>query len=135
MRRLLLIVTVTACSVFGIAGGAHAAFTPNGVEYHPLTFPVQEAVHYSDDFGGARHHPGNDLMGQKLMHELAANDGTITFARADSSGHSGNMLILTGTDGWKYWYIHINNDTPGHRRRQQSRGSGGSHPASRRACT
>jgi hypothetical protein len=70
-------------------------------------------VSYFDDFGGARQHPGNDLMGAKLDHELAANDGTITFARADSSGHSGNMLILTGTDGWKYWYIHINNDTPG----------------------
>ncbi len=35
-------------------------------------------------------------MGVKLDHELAANDGTITFARDDSSGHSGNMLILTG---------------------------------------
>ena len=23
------------------------------------------------------------------------------------------MLELTGTDGWNYWYIHINNDTPG----------------------
>jgi hypothetical protein len=74
---------------------------------------VQEPVHYTDDFGGPRNHPGNDLMGAKLDHELAANDGTITFARGDSSGHSGNMLILTGTDGWKYWYIHINNDDPG----------------------
>ena len=52
-------------------------------------------------------------MGKKLLHELAANDGTITFVRGDSSGTSGNMLILTGTDGWKYWYLHINNDTPG----------------------
>ena len=92
---------------------AGAAFTPNGTEYHPLTFPVVEPVHYFDDFGGVRKHPGNDLMGAKLDHELAANDGTITFVRGDSSGHSGNMLILTGTDGWKYWYIHINNDTPG----------------------
>ncbi|HWS47888.1 MAG TPA: M23 family metallopeptidase, partial [Acidimicrobiia bacterium] len=64
-------------------------------------------------FGGVRHHPGNDLMGAKLDHLVAANDGTITFVRGDSSGHSGNMLILTGTDGWKYWYLHINNDTPG----------------------
>src|SRR4051794_26472418 len=80
VRRLFLIVTVALGTVFGIAGGAHAAFTPNGVEYHPLTFPVQEAVHYTDDFGGARHHPGNDLMGRRLLHELAANDGTITFA-------------------------------------------------------
>jgi hypothetical protein len=92
---------------------APAALTPAGAEYRKLTFPVREHVTYTDDFGGARQHPGNDLMGKKLMHELAANNGTITFVRADSSGHSGNMLILTGTDGWKYWYIHINNDTPG----------------------
>jgi hypothetical protein len=92
---------------------AHAALTPNGTEYHPLRFPVQETVSYYDDFGGARQHPGNDLMGDKLDHLLAANDGTITFLRTDASGNSGNMAILTGTDGWAYWYIHVNNDTPG----------------------
>jgi hypothetical protein len=92
---------------------ARAALTPAGAEYRKLTFPVKEAVSYTDDFGGVRNHPGNDLMGKKLDHELAANSGTITFVRADSSGTSGNMLILTGDDGWKYWYIHINNDTPG----------------------
>ena len=112
-RSILVCLAVTAAIVAGAAPSAHAAFTPNGTEYHPLTFPVRETVHYTDDFGGPRNHPGNDLMGAKLDHELAANDGTITFVRGDSSGHSGNMLILTGTDGWKYWYIHINNDTPG----------------------
>src|SRR5262245_1893681 len=112
MRRFVLaIVLVTTLAVAMPA--AHADFTPNGTEYHPLSFPVLEHVTYTDDFGGVRHHPGNDLMGAKLDHGLAANDGTITFVRADSSGHSGNMLILTATDGWKYWYIHINNDTPG----------------------
>jgi hypothetical protein len=40
-----------------------------------MQFPVVETVSYYDDFGGPRHHPGNDLMGQKLFHELAANDG------------------------------------------------------------
>lgn len=114
MLHRVLVVAVAITAVFvSVAPSAHAAFTPNGTEYHPLTFPVRETVHYTDDFGGPRQHPGNDLMGVKLDHELAANDGTITFARDDSSGHSGNMLILTGTDGWKYWYIHINNDTPG----------------------
>ena len=111
--RLLIVAVALAALFVAAAGAAHAEVTPNGTAYHPLTFPVRETVHYSDDFGGVRQHPGNDLMGVKLDHELAANDGTITFARDDSSGHSGNMLILTGTDGWKYWYIHINNDTPG----------------------
>ncbi|HEV7525531.1 MAG TPA: M23 family metallopeptidase [Acidimicrobiia bacterium] len=113
IQRVFVVALSAAMLVVGASSTAGAAFTPNHTEYHPLTFPVVEPVHYFDDFGGVRHHPGNDLMGAKLDHELAANDGTITFARNDSSGHSGNMLILTGTDGWKYWYIHINNDTPG----------------------
>src|SRR5262245_33033962 len=112
MRRFVLAIVLVTTSAVAMPA-AHADSTPNGTEYHPLAFPVLEHVTYTDDFGGVRHHPGNDLMGAKLDHGLAANDGTITFVRADSSGHSGNMLILTGTDGWKYWYIHINNDTPG----------------------
>jgi hypothetical protein len=113
LHRVFVVAFAALALVLAAAPGAHAALTPNGTEYHPLTFPVTETVHYTDDFGGPRDHPGNDLMGAKLDHELAANDGTITFARDDSSGHSGNMLILTVTDGWKYWYIHINNDAPG----------------------
>jgi hypothetical protein len=92
-RTLAIVLLVVGCVVW-LAGGArpaHALFTPNGVEWHPLTFPVQEAVTFTDDFGGPRNHPGNDLMGAKLDHEVAANDGTITFVRGDSSGHSGNL--------------------------------------------
>ena len=47
------------------------------------------------------------------MHELAANDGTIAWVHSNTAGTAGNMLELTGDDGWEYWYIHINNDTPG----------------------
>jgi hypothetical protein len=47
------------------------------------------------------------------MHEVAANNGTIAWAHLDNTGTAGNMLQLTGDDGWVYWYIHINNDTPG----------------------
>jgi hypothetical protein len=112
-HRIGVVAVAVVALIVAASSSAGAAFTPNHTEYHALTFPVRETVHFFDDFGGVRDHPGNDLMGKKLDHELAANAGTITFARDDSSGHSGNMLILTGTDGWKYWYIHINNDTPG----------------------
>jgi peptidase M23-like protein len=100
------------------ATGAVASRTPDGTEYRRITFPVAGAVHYVDDFGDcrdgcARHHEGNDLMGAKLMHEVAAAAGRVTFVRADASGSSGNMLEIEDADGWTYVYIHINNDTPG----------------------
>jgi peptidase M23-like protein len=116
--RALIAAAITAAALATTAAPAHAERTPTGVLYHHITFPVAGTVHYSDDFGDCRegctrHHMGNDLLGAKLMHEVAASDGTIAWVHADNTGTAGNMLQLTGNDGWVYWYIHINNDTPG----------------------
>jgi murein DD-endopeptidase MepM/ murein hydrolase activator NlpD len=116
--RALIAAAITAAALATTAAPAHAERTPTGVLYHHITFPVAATVHYSDDFGDCRegctrHHMGNDLLGAKLMHEVAASAGTIAWVHADNTGTAGNMLQLTGDDGWVYWYIHINNDTPG----------------------
>jgi len=71
-RRALVVAVAAVALLVAASTSAGADLTPNGTEYHPLTFPVREPVHYFDDFGGARRHPGNDLMGTKLEHELAA---------------------------------------------------------------
>jgi len=118
IRRALTAAAVTATLLGSIGAPAHAERTPTGVTFHRITFPVAGKVSYSDDFGDCRagctrHHMGNDLLGAKLMHEVAASDGTIAWVHADNTGTAGNMLQLTGADGWVYWYIHINNDTPG----------------------
>jgi hypothetical protein len=52
-------------------------------------------------------------MAPKMTPLVAATDGEVSWMRWDNAGNSGNMLILTDDDGWEYWYIHINNDTPG----------------------
>jgi hypothetical protein len=78
-----------------------------------MHFPVEGTVSYRDDFGEPRDghtHQGNDLMGAKLQRELAAADSVVTYWKHEAAG---NMLILTDAEGWTYWYIHINNDTPG----------------------
>jgi hypothetical protein len=116
--RAAACILAAAGLVVGLGGPAGAERTPTGVQYHRITFPVDGTVHYTDDFGDCRegctrHHEGNDLLGAKLMHEVAAGNGTIAWAHMDNSGTAGNMLSLVGDDGWEYWYIHINNDTPG----------------------
>lgn len=88
-----------------------------GAEFRRIHFPVAEAVSFSDDYGdprsGGRAHEGNDLMGKKMQHLLATVDGTIKLARIDTAGNAGNMLTLIDDEGWRYSYIHLNNDSPG----------------------
>lgn len=82
-----------------------------------LTFPVDGTVRYGDDFGDcrgsgcSRRHQGIDLLGTKLQPLLAAATGTITWARFDA--RVGNTFVITDAEGWEYWYVHVNNDTPG----------------------
>ena len=113
MHRVLVMAAAVGALVIASSATAHAAFTPNHTEYHVLTFPVREPVSYWNDFAGPRDHHGNDLMGKRLYHLLAADSGTIEWTRTDPTRRSGNMLSLKANDGWTYWYIHINNDTPG----------------------
>jgi len=85
----------------------------------PIHFPVEGSVNYRDDFGEPRAghtHQGNDLMGYKLQRLLAAHDAVVSYVKTDGAGadaNGGNMLILRDSEGWQYWYIHVNNDTPG----------------------
>jgi hypothetical protein len=94
--------------------GAVASAAPAAAEdVRAITFPVYGRVSYTDDFGAPRaqgSHQGNDIMGSKLMPELAAHDATVKWLRVDDRG---NLLVLRDAEGWEYWYIHINNDTPG----------------------
>lgn len=85
-----------------------------------LTFPVEGPVTYSDTFGAcrsgcSRSHEGTDIMGDKLQRLLAANDATVTWLRdtATPDGSRSNILVLEDSAGWEYWYIHVNNDSPG----------------------
>ncbi len=80
-----------------------------------ITFPVIGAVSYSDDFGAPRvghTHEGNDLMGKKLMPLVATVDGTVAYVNYPE-GIWGYSIGLRDAEGYRYNYLHINNDNPG----------------------
>ncbi|MDQ1439301.1 MAG: hypothetical protein QOK43_2930 [Acidimicrobiaceae bacterium] len=113
-RRLLTLIAFLA--LFALPGLHHPGAAQADPAYREIHFPVEGAVSFSDDFGAPRvghTHEGNDLMGKKLQHLLATTDGTVTYAKTDTTGTSGNMLTIRDADGWSYRYMHINNDTPG----------------------
>ena len=63
--------------------------------------------------GCARRHQGTDMIGVRMQPLLAAVDGTVTPIRYENAGTAGNVITITGADGWYYNYFHVNNDTPG----------------------
>lgn len=84
----------------------------------PLTlfFPFRGGAVFSDDFGdarsGGRFHEANDLMAPKMTPILAARGGTVISTPLTEPSY-GYILSIAGDDGYKYNYLHINNDTPG----------------------
>ena len=84
----------------------------------PMRFPVRGEVEYTDTFGAcrgvdcSRRHMGNDLFGPKLRPLVAAQTGRVTWLRTDASGTAGNGVGITDAEGWRYLYLHVNNDTP-----------------------
>jgi putative cell wall-binding protein len=117
VRRLLLSVVLSALALGSTVGVAHAEDTVvDHGPLHPMVFPVIGNVSYTDTFGaprsGGRTHEGQDLMGHKMQELAAAADGRISAVKQGGT-LSGNMVVLEGDDGWTYWYIHLNNDTPG----------------------
>ena len=96
-----------------LAGAEASATTPE------IVFPVVGPVTYTDTWGAcrgsgcSRGHKGVDIFGHKLAPLVAAEDGVITFVRQSAMSISGNTVIIRSDSGWRYLYIHLNNDAPG----------------------
>ncbi|HZI37528.1 MAG TPA: M23 family metallopeptidase, partial [Acidimicrobiia bacterium] len=120
IHRLALGIATLALVAHGATGPARAAVDPNDptVVVRRITVPIQGSFSYRDDFGDPRGsggtHEGNDLMTPKGRPLLAVTDATVRRIFIDNGiASQGNMLVLRDSEGWEYWYIHINNDTPG----------------------
>src|SRR3954469_20292383 len=115
-RSSRCLAVLAAAVVFAVPAVARADYgNPAAVgPLHPMVFPVLGGGSFADTFGAPRtghSHEGQDLMGPKMTPLVAAVDGTVTFITETQPSY-GYMLVLTGTDGWSYHYLHINNDTP-----------------------
>ncbi len=82
----------------------------------PIVFPLEKRVTVLHDYLAPRvgHlHQGTDLMAPKMTREMAAVGGIVTLRVSSYNGLPSYSLWLAGDDGHGYFYIHINNDTPG----------------------
>ena len=82
-----------------------------------MIFPVDGEARYSNTFGAcrsgcSRRHEGIDMMAAKMTPIVAVAAGTVGWMHNEQGGKCCAMS-LNHDDGWRTWYIHMNNDTPG----------------------
>jgi hypothetical protein len=95
------------------AANDHAALVA-ATEY-PILFPVGASHSYSDSWGAPRSegrtHKGTDIFAEKGAPVLAAADGRVV--RISNGVRAGRYIVLEHDGGWRSYYLHLNNDTPG----------------------
>ena len=102
-----------------VDGWASSALTPAAI--CDILFPLETRFPFDDTFAAPRAsgpHNANDLMAPKMTPILAVVDGTVDWLNLTGKLSSYNNLpyyniLLRGDDGNDYFYIHLNNDTPG----------------------
>ncbi len=80
-----------------------------------IDFPVLGGGSYSNDYGAPRvghTHQGIDIFASKLTPLVAAQDGVVQSVQYPEPSY-GWFISIAGDDGYDYWYLHINNDSPG----------------------
>jgi len=124
MNRRLLLASIVIATVLapGLVSAApyfdfnwhdEPSIVPTGSP--DIVFPVSGGATFSDDFNDARGsgvHEGNDLMAPKMTPIIAARGGRVSSAPTTQPSY-GYIISIAGDDGYKYSYLHINNDTPG----------------------
>lgn len=119
-RRLAFPLLLAVLSTLLIAGPASAMTAE-------IWFPVQitDGVVHHDNYGDcrsgcSRSHKGNDIMAPQMTEVYAAESGYIrrAYGGDDRSCLDGGYcestgFLIYGDDGNSYFYLHLNNDTPG----------------------
>jgi hypothetical protein len=112
----------------GMAEGSHRSSYASGPVHefgemvtYPLVFPLEGSWGFSDWFWaprGSNVHHGQDIMAPRWTPVLAVADGVIhsvNYSRNPDTIDPNRCctLILEHDDGWRSWYLHLNNDSAG----------------------
>jgi len=112
-RRITRVIVVVAMIWAGMVSGAAAQETES-VDVSPMVFPVAGDARYSDSFGAPRSegrtHQGTDIFAAKGTPVVAVGPGTVV--RITVGERAGRYIVVEHPDGWRSYYLHLNNDTP-----------------------
>jgi murein DD-endopeptidase MepM/ murein hydrolase activator NlpD len=99
--------TVEYNRILGLIAAQSGGKPPAGA--NGMVFPVQGPHYYSDTWhaprSGGRLHMGTDIMSPRGTRVVAVSSG---IARPHWNSLGGKSITLTGSNGWTYYYAHLN---------------------------
>ncbi|MEE8602259.1 M23 family metallopeptidase [Euzebya tangerina] len=125
LRRALIVAATAVCLVVPASVSAAPQVqsdSPAESGGPPILFPVDTPItEMIDSWGfprsGGRRHVGTDIMAPQMTPIRAAMGGEVIRAHGeecqDGIPCSSYTLAIAGDDGRGYFYVHLNNDTPG----------------------
>ena len=124
LARILTIALALLLAADLLTGGSGASARTVAATHDGdgIWFPVETPVRsYRDSWGaprsGGRSHTGVDILAPQMHEVYAAQAGTIIKAKGEDCAPgtpcSSFYLAVAGDDGRGYFYVHLNNDTPG----------------------
>ena len=114
MRKILCALSILSLA-FPLAGPVFAQIDGTVVT-RSIFFSSDSTLSIDDNFGdgrsGGRLHEGIDIMGSKMLPLYAAVDGRVRHLNIPEESW-GYAIVLEDDDGYRYHYLHVNNDSPG----------------------
>ena len=113
---ITLVISAFAASAAGAEDPSTGWDEATGI--YKMIFPVAGDTDYDDTWGACRgpgcrrRHEGTDIMADKMVPIVAVAAGTVGWILDEQGGRCCAMAV-NHDDGWRTWYIHMNNDTPG----------------------
>ncbi len=111
-QRILFHTVSIVTGIFLLASNSQVALAD---DIRDMIFPVIGQTNFSDSFGAPRvghTHQGIDVFGKKMQQLVAVTNGRLSYVPFPEPSY-GYGIFLRGDDGYEYWYLHLNNDTPG----------------------
>ncbi len=113
--RSTAVFVMTASLVVGLLAPAAAESANVLASEYDIVFPVAAPYNYSDSWGaprsGGRTHQGIDIFAAKGTPVVAVADGTVT--KVSIGERAGRYIVVRHNGGWRSYYLHLDNDTPG----------------------
>ena len=112
----MIVLMIKQLGIITIAGLVATSGVPAAqADTADYAFPIIGSSSFTNDFDAPRSngkHQATDIFANKMQKVVSRTEGTVTFVGYPQPNW-GFAVFVRADNGYTYWYLHMNNDSPG----------------------